>query len=368
MLMSACHSLRLHSPLKTVFGKLGDTYQAYCNTYKTHAMATHHGGLGQPLDGDTDVTRGPHKTADTDIEDTQDFHPVEIDHFGDLEHNNPTNLTALTREVDDLCQCVQAGEGQPRETLNHIEQALQRLSISLNPTAPTEPLGEVIRHYTNTLCSAQKQTNLMNSLLQDISVCNGHHTMQLADWLVDIETAADLTAESRTKLAQAKSKGLTHTLITEAITSGNSWDYIKDLLLLKICNSDSHTFISHFREIQQKEKESLTTYIHHFKREAKRCNFTNNTTTIRISVKGLKSAHTLAAHIYKKGLQTLTDAISEVEKLQATLQLTATLIPSSTVNVMSHEEDHRFQCLESGHIAHHCPKCIMFQVWMNIDT
>ena len=47
---------------------------------------------------------------------------------------------------------------------------------------------------------------------------------------MDIEAAADLTAESRTKLAQAKSLGLTCTLITEAIMSGNSWDDIKDLL------------------------------------------------------------------------------------------------------------------------------------------
>ena len=39
--------------------------------------------------------------------------------------------------------------------------------------------------------------------------------------------------ESRTKLAQAKSKGLTHTLITEAITSEKSWEDIKDLLQLK---------------------------------------------------------------------------------------------------------------------------------------
>ena len=52
---------------------------------------------------------------------------------------------------------------------------------------------------------------------------------QLEDWLVDTETAADLTAESRTKLAQAKSKGLPHTLIMESITSGKSWDDIKDL-------------------------------------------------------------------------------------------------------------------------------------------
>ena len=103
----------------------------------------------------------------------------------------------------------------------------------------------------NTLCSAQKQTNLTPSLLQDIPVFNGHDTTHLEDWLVDIEAAADLTAENRTKLAQAKSKGLTHILITEAIMSGHSWDDIKDLLWLKICNSDIHTSISHFMEIQQ---------------------------------------------------------------------------------------------------------------------
>ena len=36
-------------------------------------------------------------------------------------------------------------------------------------------------------------------------------------------------------------------------------------------------------------------------------------------------------------------------------QLTATLIPPSTVKVMSHEENHCFLCQESGHIACHCP-------------
>ena len=108
-------------------------------------------------------------------------------------------------------------------------------------------------------------------------------------------------------------------------------------------------------ETQQKEKESLATYIHHFKREAKRCNFTNNAVTIRMFVKGLKNAHTLAAQLYEKGPQTLADAMCEVKKLQATQQLTATLIPSSAVNVIFHEEDHCFQCQESGHIAFHCP-------------
>ena len=114
-------------------------------------------------------------------------------------------------------------------------------------------------------------------------------------------------------------------------------------------------------EIQQKEKESLATYIPHFKIEAKRCNFMNNTTNIRIFVKGLKKAHNLAACIYKKGPQTLTDAISEVEQLHATQQLTATLIPSSTVNLMSHEEDCCFQCQESGQIVCHFPNIFCFK-------
>ena len=52
----------------------------------------------------------------------------------------------------------------------------------------------------------------------------------LEDWLTDIEMAADLTSVSRTKLTMAKLRGLTCTLVTEAITLNKSWDEIKDLL------------------------------------------------------------------------------------------------------------------------------------------
>ena len=213
----------------------------------------------------------------------------------------------------------------------------------------------------DTLCSAQKQTNFVNTLIQDIPIFNGNDSTQLEDWLVDIDTAANLSAESRTKLAQAKSRGLTHTLITEALTSDKCWDDIKDLLQLKLCNSDIHTSVSHFMEIQKKEKESLAAYIHHFKREAKRCNFINNTTTITIFVKGLRNVQTLNAQVYVKGQQTLADAISEVKKLQAMQQLTATLISSLAVNVMSLEEDRCFQCQKSGHIARCCPNVHCFK-------
>ena len=73
-------------------------------------------------------------------------------------------------------------------------------------------------------------TNLANSLLQDISVFNEYDSTKLEDWLMDIETAADLTNESQAKLVKAKLRRLTHTLVTEANNSGKSWDEIKDLL------------------------------------------------------------------------------------------------------------------------------------------
>ena len=98
--MSACHSLRSCSPLKTVFGKIGDTYQAYCHTYKTHAMATHHGTSGQQLDRDIHA----HKTTDTEMEHAQEFHHVNTNNFEESEPNNPARLTTITRELDDLCQ------------------------------------------------------------------------------------------------------------------------------------------------------------------------------------------------------------------------------------------------------------------------
>ena len=69
----------------------------------------------------------------------------------------------------------------------------------------------------DTLCSGQKQKNFANTLIQDIPIFNGKDSTHLEDWLVDTETAANLSAESRTRLAQAKSKGLTHTFISETL-------------------------------------------------------------------------------------------------------------------------------------------------------
>ena len=231
----------------------------------------------------------------------------------------------------------------------------------LHFSALPKPLYEVLQHYTEPFCTTQKQTTFANSLIQDIPTFSGSDPTQLEDWFVDIKTTADLTDERRTKLAQAKSKGLTYTLIIEALTPDKCWEEIKDLLCLKICNSDIHTSVNCFMDIQQKDKESLAVYICRFKMEAKRCNFTNTAARIRIFVKGLKNAHILAAHAYEKGPQTLADSIADVEKPKATQQLTAILLPSSMVNVMSNEDDQCFQCQESGHISCHCPNKYYFE-------
>ena len=169
---------------------------------------------------------------------------------------------------------------------------------------------------------------LANSQLQDIAVFNEYSLKKLKEWLMNIETTADLTNESQAKLVKTKSRGLIHTLVSEVINSEKSLEEIKGLVRLILCNANIHTYASHFMDFQQHKKESHAAYIHWFKTKAKWSNFTDHTATTRIFVKGLKNAHSLATCIYKKGPQTLTDAISEVEKLNATQQLTDTNHPN----------------------------------------
>ena len=76
---------------------------------------------------------------------------------------------------------------------------------------------------------------------------------------------------------------------------------------------------------------------------------------LRIFIKGLKNAHTLATKVYEKGPQSLADAIRKVEKLQAAQHPTSTLLPPSLVNIMSSDDDKCFQCQETGHMACYFP-------------
>ena len=65
------------------------------------------------------------------------------------------------------------------EALHYIEHELHKLSIALHPSAPLESLDNVLQQYTETICSAQKQTNLANTLIQDILIFNGNNSTKL---------------------------------------------------------------------------------------------------------------------------------------------------------------------------------------------
>ena len=122
---------------------------------------------------------------------------------------------------------AKANDNDPMDAISHVEHRLNLLVLTLHLPMPVEPIGEVLNKYTNNLCNAQKKTSFVPSLLQDITL-NENDASQLEDWLTDIETASDLTGKNRTKLAQAKSKGLIRTLISEALTSNKTWKEIKD--------------------------------------------------------------------------------------------------------------------------------------------
>ena len=200
--------LKTHSPIKRLFHKLENPIQTYINYHKTHTMATHFGGVG-----------------DTSMEnpETQDLDNVSEDDFQD-----ENIVQKLLHETEHLKQTIEDRDNNPREAIHQIEQRLNRLTLTLYP--PADPIEDMLDKYTKTLCTTQKKTSFESSLLQDIPTLNGQDSSQLEDWLTDIEMASELTGESRTKIAQAKSKGLVRTLIAEALNAQKTWEEIKDSL------------------------------------------------------------------------------------------------------------------------------------------
>ena len=92
-----------------VLGKIRDSYQTYCTTYKTHAMATHHGGAGCLLDRSLDILTEDPEHADIDNDSTHSLDatvalggPEAVGRPEDPVHNNQDRLMALMREINNL--------------------------------------------------------------------------------------------------------------------------------------------------------------------------------------------------------------------------------------------------------------------------
>ena len=101
----------------------------------------------------------------------------------------------------------------------------------------------------DTLHTTQREANLTISLLQCIPTFNGQDSSKLEDWLMDLETTADILTDSNTCLAEAKYQSLTHNLIHEALQAGKCWDEIKGIHQLKLCKANINTYTSCFIEI-----------------------------------------------------------------------------------------------------------------------
>ena len=177
-----------HSPIKKLLNKL-DSIQSYINYLKMHAMATPFCGIGNNL-----------------VENPKN---QETDNVSEDESQDEDLIRQLLTKTANIKQFVEDKYNEPKEAIHEIEQRLNNLTLALH--RQNTPIENVLDRYTETLCTAQKKTSLESSLLQDIPILNGQDSSQLEDWLTNIEIASELTNESRTKLAQAKSRGLVRT-------------------------------------------------------------------------------------------------------------------------------------------------------------
>ena len=114
------HNEQMCSPLKTIHGKIWNRYQTHCTVYKTHAMPIHHGDTRHPvarndphiedqeitgLDSDNDRISGLDATVALGGLETEDK-------TNELLPSNQAKLMALMREINELCQWLEAREGQ----------------------------------------------------------------------------------------------------------------------------------------------------------------------------------------------------------------------------------------------------------------
>ena len=147
--MSGCcskNSQWMHSPLKTMLGKIGNRYQTYCIVYKMHTMATCHRVTGCPVDRDINLhIDDPEATGmDNDNESISGSDAtVALDGL-EAEGNPKWTFTQQSDQVDGthmgIKQSKPTSRGQRRttswKTRLHRKRATKSLSIASTTTTP----------------------------------------------------------------------------------------------------------------------------------------------------------------------------------------------------------------------------------------
>ena len=193
-----------------------------------------------------------------------------------------------------------------------------------------------------TLNSSNRRHQLSISVLNDIDTFDGKQGHKLDNWLADIENATAIVEEDKVMVAKGKARGLARDLIKEC--ESQPWPHIIEQLRNHLNNASIHTYTSRFMEIQQKDSETLTAYIHRFKKEAKHCDFDSHPAKIRIFLKGLINSNKIAPGVCKKGPTTIEDAIGIVKK-----------ISSAQCIVASFSHNHQISMMKRGPTNHHAP-------------
>ena len=193
-----------------------------------------------------------------------------------------------------------------------------------------------------TLNNSNRRHQLSISVLNDIDTFDGKRGHTLDNWLADIENAAAIVEENKVMVAKGKARGLARDLIKEH--EDQPWPHIKEQLCNHLNNARIHTYTSRFMEIQQKDSETLTAYIHRFKKEAKHCDFDSHPAKIRIFLKGLVNSSKIAPGVYEKGPTTIEDAIGIVKKISSAQRIAA-----------SFSQNHQISMMKRGSTNHHTP-------------
>ena len=205
--------------------------------------------------------------------------------------------------------------------------------------------------------------------MNDIDTFDGKQGHKLDNWLADIENAAAIVEEDEVVVAKGKARGLAQDLIREH--ENQPWHHIKEQLHNRLNNASIHTYTSRFMEIQQKDSETLTAYIHRFKKEAKHCDFDSHPAKIRIFLKGLINSSRIAPSVYKKGPTTIEDAIGIVEKISSAQHIAVSFSQNHQISMMkrgpneyqapNHHHTINQDCSNYGQLGHPwftCP-CII---------
>ena len=261
-------------------------------------------------------------------------------------------------------------EVEIRHLRNELDQArrdAQSMSDDIRElVAGIRNLSSTLIHNSNSLMntthnSSNRRHQLSISVLNDIDTFDGKQGHKLDDWFADIENAAAIVEEDEVVVVKGKVRGLARDLIKEH--ENQPWHHIKEQLRNRLNNASIHTYTSRFMEIQQKDSETLTAYIHRFKKEAKHCDFDSIPAKIRIFLKGLINSSRIAPSVYKKGPTTIEDAISIVEKISSAQRIAASFSQNHQISMMKrgrnehHTPDHHHATTHHQQINQDCSNC-----------